>query len=545
MVVSDGCQPRIVSGETLIRLVRSSSSPQVIAPAALDRPYWDGALARMQGPLRWHTAARLRDGRVLVTDDESPAAEIYDVGNDTWSPTAPMSQARPRSTATQLSDGRVLVVGGWSGRRNLASGEIYDPSTDDWHTISPMANGRTHHTATLLGDGTVLVAGGSTGHVEATWVLAAAERYDPNTDAWSSAGSMSSPRLEHAATRLVDGRVFVTGGSNGGLLSTTEVYDQTTGSWSPLASLIVPRKKHTATLTRQGVLVVGGRNTRGGSRIESIAELYDFDTNTWSAAGSLGSFNDLTATKLQDGSVLFAGDSVRLPETYDRDGTRILSLAGLSRMYDPVSLSWSMTSTMVERPGRHTATLLDDGRVLVVGGGRGRKPATAEIYDPITQTWYPTGAAILDKEGHSETKLADGRILIAGGRRRTGDQLDVLNSVVLHHTSTGASLNTGEMAQPRWGHAAALLFDGRVLVAGGWDTANRPLASAEIYDPATGGWSSTRSMAEARGTPIVSLLVDGSLLVRSGIGETGLLHSSEVYDPSAGSWGPAPTEPPN
>ena len=96
----------------------------------------------------------------------------------------------------------------------------------------------------------------------------------------------------------------------------------------------------------------------------------------------------------------------------------------------------------------------------------------------------------------------------------------------------------GNLTVPRSEHAAALLSDGRVLLAGGYDAAGRPLASAEIYDPATGSFSITGSMSAARGRPLASALPDGKVLVAAGEGESSPVASAEVYDPATGTFEP-------
>src|SRR5882724_1649402 len=130
-----------------------------------------------------HSATLLLDGKVLVADGANgsaiksaelydPAtgmwsftAEIYDPATGTWSATGFMNEKREERTATLLSDGRVLVVGGTSdGSSGLASTEIYDPSTGVWTLTGNLITGRFRHTAALLRDGRVLVTGGRGEH---------------------------------------------------------------------------------------------------------------------------------------------------------------------------------------------------------------------------------------------------------------------------------------------------------------------------------------------------------------------------------------------
>jgi hypothetical protein len=64
----------------------------------------------------------------------------------------------------------------------------------------------------------------------------------------------------------------------------------------------------------------------------------------------------------------------------------------------------------------HTATLLPDGRVLVVGGGNGTGPtASEELWDPATATFSRAGSLAGARMMHTATLLPDGRVLVVGG----------------------------------------------------------------------------------------------------------------------------------
>ena len=148
---------------------------------------------------------------------------------------------------------------------------------------------------------------------------------------------------------------------------------------------------------------------------------------------------------------------------------------------------------MKARRTDHTATLLADGRVLVAGGfsaDRDEKAlVSAELYDPISGSWTATGNMVTARGGgYSVTVLPDGKVLVAGGFRSDGT--GALASAELYDPGTGTWTAARNMDAPRAGHTATLLPDGMVLVAGGAaDGAysdNKPLASAELYDPGVG-----------------------------------------------------------
>jgi len=135
------------------------------------------------------------------------------------------------------------------------------PSGTQWLQTSSLDQARQRHSATLLPDGRVLVAGGAYDF----WgekATSTCEIYDPITEKWTPAASMTEARSSHIAILLNDGRVFVTGGyaGSGYALASSEIYDPASNTWTPMASMHIQRYRHTAAvLNDDQIIIVGGR----------------------------------------------------------------------------------------------------------------------------------------------------------------------------------------------------------------------------------------------------------------------------------------------
>jgi hypothetical protein len=201
---------------------------------------------------------------------------------------------------------------------------------------------------------------------------------------------------------------------------------------------------------------------------------------------------------------------------------------------------WEPTGSMSVPTRAHSATLLNDGRVLVASGlNAGGEVPTAELYDPATGSWTVAAPPLVPRHDATATLLSDGRVLVAGGMTALG----VTNHAELYNPIDNTWTATGPLTQPRNGHAAVLLADGRVLVAGGADGAGAASATGEVYDPATGTWTPTNgAMSGAREQLHAARLADGRVLVAGGLDRTPptttYRASADLFDPVTGSWSP-------
>ncbi len=241
-------------------------------------------------------------------------AEIYDPATGTWGPARSMSNIRYGHTATLLLNGRVLVVGGWTGSDYLSGAEIYDPATDTWTpTSNSMTTSRYVHNATLLSDGRVLVTGGYN-MLTGGGSLNSAEIYDPAigpNGTWTETTFLSTARNYHTATLLPNNKVLVSGGTtNTGCLNSAELYDPVAKTWTPTSNnLNAVRALHSASMLPNGkVLVTGGYNSLSPLSPLASAEVFDPDTGLWSSTASLPvPIGQPSSTLLPDGRVLSTG----------------------------------------------------------------------------------------------------------------------------------------------------------------------------------------------------------------------------------------------
>jgi hypothetical protein len=219
------------------------------------------------------------------------------------------------------------------------------------------------------------------------------------------------------------------------------------------------------------------------------------------------------------------------------------------------------TASMVTHRAAHTATLLPDGRVLVVGGELTNRSMldTVEVFDPSTETWIDGPPLSEPRSNHAAIALPSGAVLVVGGgiSAPIGQPSGVgaIATALLFDPVTGAFHETAPMKEARGHFQAVLLPTGRVLVVGGGagnllglecngvpdcGPLADPLATAEIYDPASESWTQAAPMAHPRYSFSLTLLSDGRVLAVGGVDGSAGYKNSEVYDPEADAWTPGP-----
>jgi len=487
-------------------------------------------------------------------------AQGAEVEQGTAGPAGLMSQPRGEHTTTLLSDGRVLLIGGWADDYQ-ASAEVWDPLTRSFEPAGTLATPRSGHSAFVQPNGGVLVVGG--------WgppggPVATAELWDPDSGAFAPAGTMAIPRGEPTITELTDGRVLIVGGrppddSDGepAIVLEAEVWDPVTRAFGPAGSIIHARDHHTTlALPDGGAMVVGGS-------AEREVLYWNPDTDSFESAGRMAESRD-TALLLTDGSVLAVG--VRDPITCKKG--KHYAATPDAELWDPRAFTFEPAGAFKTPRSPSDVLPLPDGRVLFYGGWNAvcmeASPfKSAEVWDPESRAFEPAGRTRHRREEHTATPLPDGRVAFIGGMaevvaKRTKNYTRfkelTLDMVELWDPETGAFARGADLVEPRWGHSATLLQDGNILIVGGFGSQDGVgLTSAEVWTPPA--TTSTRQgsngspaliLPQPAGIPVglaapgemtthrwrhtATRLEDGSVLVVGGADGS----PAESYDPETG-----------
>ena len=320
------------------------------------------------------------------------------------------------------------------------------------HEVGKMTQPRYQHVATLLQNGKVLIAGGyaepptkvedpspgGTVIYRPAGVLITAEIFDPETGTSSPTGSMTVSRYADNGILLPDGRVLIM--PRYGHIP-IEMYNPDSGIFDALADVPYNATILTATLLQSGRVFV--------TSVEHMG-VFDLDARAFTSIFAMDDRRRLqTATLLKDGRVLIVGGI--------RGGIED-GLVGRNLIYDPVSKSFSEAGDLQFDRVNHKAVLLQDGKVLIIGGHAGEGPFvhTAEMYDPETNSFSPAGVSTIDPS--AALLLPSGRVFLIHG---------VSGNIVLYNPATLAFSPTGHSIGWRSFPTVTLLADGRVMVAGG------------------------------------------------------------------------------
>jgi len=528
-----------------------------------------------------HTAALLTNGQVLLAGGTNQCygpsycisdgtTEVYDPTAGTFTLTQGLAAARSGHTGTLVPDGNVLLAGGIAGGITLSSVEFYQPASltpsglvsiavapangsifvagiqqfmatgtfsdgststlqsAEWSSSSPsvaVINNAASDSGFAFGvslGSTTITATVGTLSGSATLVVQPPVQSIGFT---TTTGQMGTSLYAQTAARLTTGEVLVAGGmSPSGVVKNAQLYAPATQTFAAANPMNVARWLHTATLLSDGtVLIAGGSDLANEETLDS-AEIYNPAAGTFTLLSNTLNTARVghTATLLNNGQVLIVGGYD--PET---------GLIADAELYDPPSQTFiDLGDTNLPRY-QHTSTMLQNGQVLIAGGETDPVPTgaynTAELFDPVSQTFTPVSVPMTaPREGHAAALLNNGQVLISGGN---DPGIGSLNTAEIYDPNSDIFIAvTGVMTTPRISHVMTLLNGGQVLIAGGASGANgTALASTETYNPASQLFAAAGSMASVREYQTDTLLNDGTVFIAGGTDGTNIFNSAESY----------------
>lgn len=424
--------------------------------------------------------------------------------------------------------------------------ECYKPKNNAWD-FNCVTRGdfesleRFGHTATLLPSGDVHYIGGrgcNTYNAQGACssfvpsgqnTTSNASVYPPQDDltvvqrltgAWGATPSMSVRRGNFTMTTLPSGKILIAGGTNGqNVLPYADLYDPVDDSLVPTARLTTARDLHTATLLINGrVLVAGGFATSPTTGTTATTELYFPETGVWLPAAPLTQARDNhTATVMPDGQVIVVG------------GYRNGEYLGTVERYNQLTNAWTTIGGGLNTPrALHTATLLRDGRLLVTGGvNEGGVLTSAEVMDPVTGNWTAVTPMPEALHSHGAAQLADGDVLVAGGNNGLGEVTSTYRYRPAPAPGTWTPV-TG-MNNARMNHTLTLVPNGHVLAAGGAQINGNTTNGVEMFHANGNYWSFVSSMTANRAYHSTILTVNNFFAAFGGYDGTQFLATGETF----------------
>ena len=268
-------------------------------------------------------------------------------------------------------------------------------------------------------------------------------------------------------------------------------------------------------------------NKRINNSVPPVPLLWDARRGGWKALAPppecTGKWHLHTLTTLPDARILVAGGLCDIPRLSNEPGT--FEPQTRMALWDASTLAWQAAPKLIQSRVHHTASLMPDGSVFFLGGFA--DPLSAPSLAPLDSTEslsqgtvFPLNPMLLARGKHSATVLADGSMLVIGG---IGPAKVPLAHVELWDKTTRKWTSRAPMHTPRYAHSATLLKDGRVLVAGGISADEKALNSTELYDPATDTWAEGPALPHHLQSHSATLLADGTVMLAGGTLEAGTL----------------------
>lgn len=327
----------------------------------------------------------------------------------------------------------------------------------EWKEIAPLEDGVSQVFSTQVINGQIYTFGGA-----GATLYNSVSAYNPITDTWTKKAPLPSARSE-LKTAVIDGKVYAMGGYTNSLdyCSDLFVYDIATDKWEKKRSMPRVRKNFEVEVIDGKIYAFGGHSV-DNNRCK-IVEEYDPITDKWTVKSSMENGVEKFSSEVIDGKIYVIG------------GTFYSSFKK-AQVYDPKTNKWTFTSSM--NANRYSLrTVLIDGKIYAIGGPLNYN---IEIYNPLTDTWK-IESMMPDEMENFEVQVIDKKIYIIGGYKIGKNSLEKLDSVIIYDTVE----KTWKSSHMNFGRHRfkSEVIDGKIYVFGGVGKGNKPLFSAEVYDP--------------------------------------------------------------
>jgi N-acetylneuraminic acid mutarotase len=420
-------------------------------------------------------------------------------GSGTWETRAPMPVAR-QELATGALNGKVYVIGGYDGLANsTATVEVYNPITDTWAFAHPIPFSVNHNSAAVAG-GKLYSFGAGAGEVFV---------YDPNEDSWSGVASTHYIHSRTAAVGVIDGKIYVAGGTGTPTEREVEMYDPLANTWTIKASMSAGRNHTAGGVINGKFYVVGGRLGRGST---NVLEVYDPRTNTWSTRAPMPTIRSgIAAAVVNDELWVFGGEDVQNQ-----------SVNAEVEVYNPATDSWRQLPDMpLPRHGIWASVI--GNKIYIPGGG-----AAADIAATNTNQIFTVTSTLEARLGNISTRAFV----------RTGDNVMIGGFIVQGTTpkrviirAIGPELSQHGVPNPLADPTLELHDGTRALIASNnnWQTTiiGGIITQDQVHDIQNSGHAPTAATESA----IIASLPPGNYtaIVR-GVNSTTGVALVEVYD---------------
>ena len=362
---------------------------------------------------------------------------------------------------------------------------------------------------------------------------------------WSPTGPMIDGRMQPGQTVLKDGRVLLVGGAAGpdlNILNTAEIFDPATRRFTEVPATMSEARRSIYTIVTMNdgrVLIAGGRNfdnpNMPGAKVHASAEIFDPATNTFTPTGSMNvARNMFFAVLLDDGRVLIAGGG-------DNSGGAGSMAFDTAEIYDPATGTFKLLESRMSVPRQyHNIVKLLDGTVLLVGGSRGPglKNGNTKVdrFDPATETFTYVGDTHAPVGCNAcASVLRDGRVILSGSYDDTVSPAVTGNDADIYDPDTNSFTKITGPAHGQTDILSVRLLDGNVMSPIGLNGKSQVSTATFLFRPDTNDFVFADSLAFQRTPAYPLLLNDGRVIIIGGytIGKYATI--AEIFTPSVSS----------